>query len=80
MNTGKILLGVLAGIAAGALLGVLFAPDKGSETRNKITKKTKDYADDLKDRFNEFVSSANDKFEKGKEEFSEYTQPTKKPT
>jgi len=77
MNSGKLLLGVLAGVAAGALLGVLFAPDKGSETRRKISKKGKDYADDLKDRFDEFVNKANEKFERGKEEVSDYTGETK---
>jgi gas vesicle protein len=28
MNSGKVILGALAGIAAGALIGVLFAPEK----------------------------------------------------
>lgn len=51
-NSGKILLGVLAGLAAGAVLGILFAPDKGSETRKKVAKKAEDYTDGLKEKFN----------------------------
>lgn len=49
MNKGKALLGVLAGIAAGAALGVLFAPDKGSNTRKSLTKKSEDFADAIND-------------------------------
>ncbi len=60
-SSGKVLLGVLAGIAAGATLGILFAPDKGSNTRKKIVDKSNDYADDLTDRFNEFVDGVNRK-------------------
>lgn len=47
------MLGVLAGFAAGALVGVLLAPEKGSETRKKIAKLGEDYAGDLTDKFNE---------------------------
>ncbi len=77
MNAGKLLLGVLAGVAAGALLGVLFAPDKGSETRKKITKKGEDYADSLKDKFNEFVGVISEKFDKITEEVSDYAEQKK---
>lgn len=42
---------VAAAAAVGALLGVLFAPDKGTETRRKISKQGKDVADDLKNSF-----------------------------
>jgi gas vesicle protein len=38
MKTDKVILGVLGGIAAGAILGILFAPEKG---RNKKKLKIK---------------------------------------
>jgi gas vesicle protein len=66
MSTGKVLLGVLAGAAAGALLGVLLAPEKGSTTRKKIAKKSEDYADALKEKYDELVGSLTDKFEDAK--------------
>jgi len=68
MSSGKLLLGVLAGVAVGATLGILFAPDKGSATRRKISAKGKDYADSLGEKFNEFVENITEKFESVKEE------------
>jgi gas vesicle protein len=35
-DNGKIIAAVLAGLAIGALLGVLVAPEKGSEIRNRL--------------------------------------------
>lgn len=55
MSSGKVLLGVLAGVAAGALVGVLFAPEKGSVTRKRLSKKGDDYVDELKEKFNDFL-------------------------
>jgi gas vesicle protein len=55
MNAGKVLLGVLAGAAVGASLGILFAPDKGSETRKKIVQKGVDLKDSVKDRIDGFA-------------------------
>lgn len=40
---------LLAGLAVGAVLGVLFAPDSGKKTREKITDKALDLADNAKD-------------------------------
>jgi gas vesicle protein len=37
-NTGQTVLALLAGAALGAGLGILYAPDKGTKTRDKIAK------------------------------------------
>jgi len=63
MNSGKVLLGILAGITAGALIGILFAPDKGSVTRKVIYKKGDEYAEELKDKFNDLVETITQKYE-----------------
>ena len=68
MRSSKVLLGVLAGVAVGALLGVLFAPDKGAVTRSKLSKKGEDFAEDLQSKFNDFIDSMSEKFEEAKEE------------
>ena len=68
MGSGKVLLGVLAGVAVGATLGILFAPDKGTNTRKKISRKGDEYAEELEEKFNEFVESITDKFEEMKDE------------
>lgn len=62
MESGKVLLGVLAGIAVGALVGTLLAPDKGSNTRAKLLSKGDDVIDDLKDQFDEFLGTIKDKY------------------
>jgi gas vesicle protein len=43
MKAVNVFLGVLAGAAAGGLVGVLFAPEKGSRTRRQIANKADDY-------------------------------------
>ncbi len=52
MSRGKIILGVLAGAAAGTLIGILFAPDKGKDTRKKIVHKGGEYVGNLKEKVN----------------------------
>lgn len=54
-DSGKILTALLAGLAAGAVLGVLFAPEKGSETRDKINDSLADLADAIKERAEEQI-------------------------
>ncbi len=60
MEAGKILLGTLAGVAIGAVVGVLLAPDKGSETRRKISEKGGEYTDGLKEKYEGLKGKYND--------------------
>lgn len=68
MSAGKIVSAALVGVAVGAALGILFAPDKGSVTRKNIARRSKDFTDDLGDRANEFIDSITEKFESAKDE------------
>lgn len=58
MKSGKVFLGIVAGVAAGAFLGILFAPKKGSKTRKQIMKKGEAYADQMLAAKNELVSKS----------------------
>ena len=74
MSSGKVLLGVLAGVAVGAVLGVLFAPDKGWNTRKRISKKGEDLVDDLKEKFEEFLDSISEKVDEVKEDVADFSE------
>jgi len=71
MKAGKVVFGVLAGVAVGALIGIVFAPGKGSKTRKDIVGKGEDYLEDLKEKFNSFLASASEKYDGAKHETEE---------
>ena len=82
MSTGKLLTGVIVGATAGAILGILLAPDKGSETRKKIAQKGNDLkgsvkdsisklGDTISDKYESIKSDAKDMIDKGKEKAGE---------
>jgi F0F1-type ATP synthase assembly protein I len=49
--TAAIALALVGGIAVGAVISLLFAPQSGEETRNMIADKTKNLAGGVKDKF-----------------------------
>jgi gas vesicle protein len=59
-NTGKIvgavLLGAVVGGAIGAALGMLFAPEKGSDLRKRLAASSDDLAGNLKNKFQNLVT------------------------
>lgn len=63
MKAGKILLGVLSGAAAGAAVGMLFAPKKGSDTRQRIADRSNDYVNGTKSKFNNMMGNVSHSFD-----------------
>jgi gas vesicle protein len=71
-NTWKVVIAIGAGAAVGVTLGLLFAPEKGSEIRKRIAEQGKKIVDDIKERIEEkkkerFEAKKNDWIEKAKE-------------
>lgn len=72
MKTSTVVLGVLGGVAVGAIAGILFAPAKGTKTRKRIMKKGNAYTQDLKNKFEDLYGSVVTKYEEVLEEAKEF--------
>ncbi len=88
-STSNAVLGFLAGAAAGAITGILFAPDKGSKTRKKIKKSAEkissdmvgginDKVDDLKEYISDFINDVKGRFSKLESEVKEKVEKVEK--
>lgn len=73
MNTiGKIAIAAAASVVAGAVMGVLFAPDKGENTRKKIVDGGKKLTDTVKNKVDGLKVNIRSKAEAMKEEVDEF--------
>jgi len=59
---------LLTGFALGLIVGILYAPDKGTYTRRRIS----DKGNDLKNQFADFVDYLAGKFEDAADEVEDY--------
>ena len=59
---------LLTGFALGLIVGVLYAPDKGTYTRRKIS----DKSNELKNQFADFIDNLAGKFEDTADEMEDY--------
>lgn len=63
MRTGKIALGVISGVVAGAALGMLFAPKKGADTRRRIADRSNEYVSGTRTKINDLMNDVSHKFD-----------------
>ena len=59
-STSKLLLGILGAAAAGVVIGLLIAPEKGSEMRQRVKKTAGEWAENLTNVFNHGKEAASE--------------------
>jgi gas vesicle protein len=72
--------GLVVGGAIGAIAGLMFAPETGEDTRKKVAEKSKEWVDDLYNKFDDLKDSVNDVMEDVKKGTADVMADVKKGT
>ncbi|MCG2417498.1 YtxH domain-containing protein [Aequorivita sp. F47161] len=75
-NTGQTLLALITGAVIGAGIGILYAPDKGSKTRDKLSKEAKKAQKQLNKQYQETTSNLSDRAQKARFSFEQKLNET----
>lgn len=75
-NKGSTFLALLTGAAVGAAVGLLYAPDSGDKTREKLGKDARKAQDDFNRRYQETSSNLSSKAKKARRDFETRLEET----
>ena len=65
-NSGSSLLAFFIGAAAGSIIGILYAPDKGSNTRDKLSYRLHKYRQSLEELIDDLINDEASAFSEAK--------------
>jgi gas vesicle protein len=63
MKKANVVLVAMGGIVTGLIFGILFAPNKGSKTRRKISRKGEEITEEIKNKIHQFGEFINEKLD-----------------
>ena len=72
-STSKVIVATLAGVAAGALIGLLFAPESGTETRRKLSEKYSELSDTIRTKVSDLVDTIKNEYGNAKSAVNDFT-------
>lgn len=73
----KFVIAAFSSIVSGAIIGLLFAPEKGTDTRKKLSRKGDEYLKKIRDDLNQLRSNLNKRTSKARQEINEMGENAK---
>ncbi|MGZ8558746.1 MAG: YtxH domain-containing protein [Chitinophagaceae bacterium] len=78
MSSSNFISGVLVGALAGLTVGILLAPEKGTETRKRLREKGNDLANSVKDKFSKFAGDSEDSLDEAGNKVEDWARKGKR--
>jgi gas vesicle protein len=72
------MIGAAVGVAAGAVLGLLFAPAKGAMVRQRMARKVTDSAEDVQENLSGYIDATVEEYDSVKQSAVDFADKAKK--